>query len=60
MPAHTTPAAVLLDVFSCSPAEFAEVQSHWVQDTLRDYGEETTKMLALYSKQVAPVAQNKR
>jgi len=48
------------DIFTCkSPAEVVEIQSRWVQDTLKDYSEETSKMLAIYSKQTVHAAQNK-
>ena len=49
------------ELFNCrSPTEVAEVQSRWIQETFKDYGAETTKMLAIYTKQAATVVQNKR
>lgn len=49
------------EMLSCkSPTEAMEVHSRWIQDTLRDYSAETTKMFAIYTKHAADAVQRKR
>ena len=33
-----------------NPTDALSVQSHWMEETLRDYSAEMTKMLAIYTK----------
>ena len=33
-----------------NPTEVLSVQSHWIEETLRDYSAEMTKMIAIYAK----------
>jgi Phasin protein len=43
-----------------NPAEAMEIHSRWIQETIRDYGAEMTKMFAICTKHAADAVQKKR
>jgi Phasin protein len=43
-----------------NPADAMAIHARWVQETIRDYSAERTRMLAIYTKNAADAVQTKR
>jgi Phasin protein len=43
-----------------NPTDAMEIHSRWVQETIRDYGAEMTKMAAIYTRHAADAVQRRR
>ena len=52
---------VFREALACkNPTDALSVQSHWMEETLRDYSAGMARMLAIYTKHGADVVQNRQ